>query len=662
MVRLQAVQLRRRARCPRSCRRSSTWARRSPTSVRTRSRPPTVRRSWIYDFGLQADAANTERVRDLFQDTFLGVWRGELEDDALNGLVLGAHPDRTPGVDHPRDRQVPAPGAASASPTRYIGADAARRMPRSRLLVGLFDARFDPDARDDDAAERLGKEIEEAIDAVASLDEDRILRSFLAWCARSSAPTTSRPTPRATPTPYLSFKLDPAQIPMLPLPRPRFEIFVYSPRVEGVHLRGGRVARGGLRWSDRREDFRTEVLGLMKAQMVKNAVIVPVGAKGGFVVKRPPAGRRPRGAPRRRAIACYKAFLSGLLDITDNIVDGEVVPPAPRGPLRRRRPVPGRRRRQGHRHLLRHRQRGLAELRLLARRRVRVGRLERLRPQGRWGSPRAARGSRSSAISASSAPTSRRPTSRWSGSATCRATCSATGCCCSRHIRLVAAFNHMHVFLDPDPDPETSFDERKRLFELPRSAWSDYDASLISAGGGVFSRSRQVDRALPSRSRESLGDRRRASSPPDELIRAILRGAGRPALERRHRHLRQGRDRDPRGRRRQGQRRGARRRPRAALPGRRRGRQPRPDAARRGSSTRSRGGPRSTPTRSTTSAGVNMLRPRGQHQDPARRAGRRRRPDREAAQRAAGGDDRRGRRSVVLRDSYTQTQALEPRR
>ena len=183
----------------------------------------------------------------------------------------------------------------------------------------------------------------------------------------------------------MSFKMEPSAIPDLPEPRPRFEIFVYSPRVEGVHLRFGAVARGGLRWSDRRDDFRTEVLGLVKAQMVKNTVIVPVGAKGGFFCKQLP--RRSSTPSDREAwlaegVACYRTFISGLLDITDNLVEGETVPPSGRGPPRRRRLLPRGRRRQGHGDVLRHRQRRGQGLRLLARRRLRQRRLGRLRPQG----------------------------------------------------------------------------------------------------------------------------------------------------------------------------------------------------------------------------------------------------------------------------------------
>ena len=186
--------------------------------------------------------------------------------------------------------------------------------------MDLFEARLDPSRQNTAEAEseRLNEEIEEALEEVESLDEDRILRSFLAVTLATLRTNYYQSTPDGDAKPHLSFKLDPTEIPGLPLPLPRFEIFVYSPRTEGVHLRGGSVARGGIRWSDRREDFRTEILGLMKAQTVKNAVIVPVGAKGGFVVKRPPA-EGGREALQKEVVACYKTLIRGMLDITDNI-------------------------------------------------------------------------------------------------------------------------------------------------------------------------------------------------------------------------------------------------------------------------------------------------------------------------------------------------------
>ena len=197
----------------------------------------------------------------------------------------------------------------------------------ARLLVKLFHARFDP-ARQPNSKTRSGQisdDIYAALDAVANLDEDRILRSFLTFFLAALRTNYYQPDEEGGEKTYVSFKLDPALVPELPEPRPMFEIFVYSPRVEGVHLRGGSVARGGLRWSDRREDFRTEVLGLVKAQMVKNAVIVPVGSKGGFVPKALPSG--DRDAVLAEGIACYQTFIKGLLDVTDNLIGNDVMSP-----------------------------------------------------------------------------------------------------------------------------------------------------------------------------------------------------------------------------------------------------------------------------------------------------------------------------------------------
>ena len=606
---------------------------------------------WIYDFGLQADAANTERVRDLLHDTFIGVWRGDLEDDALNGLVLGATlTGRQVSIIRAVAKYLRQGGIGFSD--SYIGRTLIGHAEIVRLLVRLFEARLDPDARDDDAAERLGKEIEEALDAVPSLDEDRILRSFLSVVRAIVRTNTFQNDADGKPHPYLSFKLDSAQIPILPLPRPQFEIFVYSPRLEAVHLRGGKVARGGLRWSDRPEDFRTEVLGLMKAQMVKNALIVPVGAKGGFVVKRPPA-EGGREALQREGIACYKAFLSGMLDITDNIVEGEVVPP--------KRVV---RYDDDDPYLVVAADKGTATFSDIAN--------EVSQSYGFWlGDAFASGGSngydhKAMGITARGAWESVKRHFRELGTDIQTTDFTAVGIgdmsgdvfgngmLCSRHTKLLAAFNHMHVFIDPDPDPNASYDERKRLFDLPRSAWSDYDESLISEGGGDLLAQREVDHALPPGPR---GARHRGrAAPAQRPDPGDPQGAGRPAVQRRHRDLREGLDRVPRGCRRQGQRRGPGRRTRAPLQGRRRGRQPRRHPK---SSHRVRPHRRSGPKRRADHQRRDRqrrrrqhLRPRGQHQDPARRPGRGRRYDREAAQRAAGGDDRLRRRAGPVRELY----------
>jgi len=305
----------------------------------------------------------------------------------------------------------------------------------------------------------------------------------------------------------------------LPLPRPRFEIFVYSPRVEGVHMRGGKVARGGLRWSDRREDFRTEVLGLMKAQMVKNALIVPVGSKGGFVVKRPPA-EGGRQAQVEEAISCYRTFLCGLLDLTDNIVAGEVI--APEGVVRYDEDDP---------YLVVAADKGTASFSDIAN--------EVSASYGFWlGDAFASGGSqgydhKQMGITARGAWESVKRHFRELGTdvqstdftvvgiGDMSGDVFGNGMLLSRHIRLLGAFNHLHVFLDPDPDPEASFAERARLFALPRSSWSDYDAALISEGGGVFPRTAKSIPISPQ-VQEGLGIEATRLAPAD-LIRALLR-------------------------------------------------------------------------------------------------------------------------------------------
>src|SRR5579884_526896 len=476
---------------------------------------------WIYDFGMRSETHDLERVHDLFEEAFLGVWRGDLEDDALGGLVLRA------GL---TGRQITILRAVAkylrqagiAFTDSYMRRTLNANPEIASLLVRLFGARFDPDARDEVQATILSEQIVSAIDAVESLDEDRILRSFHSViCAilRTNYYRRDGAGRDARRKPYLSFKLDPEQIPLLPLPRPRFEIFVYSPRVEGVHLRGGKVARGGLRWSDRPEDFRTEILGLMKAQMVKNALIVPVGSKGGFVVKRPPPGAT-REELQREAIDCYRTFLCGLLDLTDNIAGSEIVPPD--------RVV---RYDEDDPYLVVAADKGTASFSDIAN--------AVSADYGFWlGDAFASGGSqgydhKAMGITARGAWESVKRHFRELGQdiqgsdftvvgiGDMSGDVFGNGMLLSKHTKLVAAFNHMHVFLDPDPDPERSYEERKRLFELPRSAWSDYDESLISEGGGIYSRSAKSIKLSPQ-AREAL-DIEDEKLTPNELIQAILR-------------------------------------------------------------------------------------------------------------------------------------------
>jgi glutamate dehydrogenase len=474
--------------------------------------------AWIYDFGLQADAEDLERVRDLLHDAFLGVWRGELEDDGLNGLVLGATlTGREVAVIRAIAKYLRQGGINFSD--AYIERTLIGHPDIARLLLKLFRARLHPENSDADVAQETTSRIEAALDEVPSLDQDRILRSFLSVVRAVVRTNWFQFDGEGRPHPYLSLKLEPSQISVLPLPRPQFEIFVYSPRVEAVHLRGGKVARGGIRWSDRREDFRTEILGLMKAQMVKNALIVPVGAKGGFVVKRPPASGG-REALVQEAIDCYRIFLSGMLDITDNIVEGKVVPPE--RVLRYDGDDP---------YLVVAADKGTASFSDIA---------NELSASYRFwlGDAFASGGSqgydhKKMGITARGAWESVKRHFRELGIDIQTTDFTAVGIgdmsgdvfgnamLLSRHTKLIAAFNHVHVFIDPDPDPQRSYEERRRLFELPRSAWSDYNESLISEGGGIYARTAKSVKVSP-RVREAFAieDEQLA---PNELIRAILK-------------------------------------------------------------------------------------------------------------------------------------------
>jgi glutamate dehydrogenase len=457
-------------------------------------------------------------VRDIAEQAFLGVWRGELEDDGLNGLVVGAAlPGREITIVRAIARYLRQAGISFSD--GYMERTLVAHPGITRSLVRLFLARFDPERRDPQGVEQLTREIEAAIDAVESLDQDRILRNFLSVVQATLRTNYLRRDHAGAPRPFLSFKVDPALVPLLPQPRPRYEVFVYSPRVEGVHLRGGKVARGGIRWSDRREDFRTEILGLMKAQMVKNALIVPVGSKGGFVVKRPPE-RGGREALQSEAIACYRMFLSGLLDVTDNIVGDDVVPPE--------RVV---RYDDDDPYLVVAADKGTASFSDIAN--------EISAQYGFWlGDAFASGGSngydhKQMGITARGAWESVKRHFRELGTdiqhqdftvvaiGDMSGDVFGNGMLLSRHIKLVAAFNHLHVFIDPDPDAELSFAERKRLFELPRSSWSDYDEHVISTGGGVYARTAKVIRLSPQAQAALAIETQELS--PAELIRELLR-------------------------------------------------------------------------------------------------------------------------------------------
>ncbi|OGA66641.1 MAG: NAD-glutamate dehydrogenase [Betaproteobacteria bacterium RIFCSPLOWO2_12_FULL_65_14] len=467
---------------------------------------------WVVDFGLSlpAEAAlELDKVRGKFHEAFLGMWSGTIEADDLNRLVLAAGLDaREISVLRAYTRYLIQAGSSFSRAYAEHALVANARI--AAMLVRLFVARFRND-KENEAA--LATEIAAALDAVQNLDEDRILRSFLAVIQASVRTNYFHAKP------YLAFKLDSRRVPGLPEPRPLCEIWVHSPRVEAVHLRGGRVARGGIRWSDRMEDFRTEVLGLMKAQMVKNVVIVPVGAKGGFVLKRPPPSGE-REALMKEGIACYQTFLRGLLDLTDNLVDGKVKPP--QNVVRHDGDDP---------YLVVAADKGTASFSDIAN--------AVAAEYGFWlGDAFASGGSagydhKKMAITARGAWESVKRHFRELGVDTqtqdftvagigdMSGDVFGNGMLLSRHIRLVAAFDHRHIFLDPSPDPEKSCQERERLFRLPRSSWADYDASLISKGGGVFPRSAKSISLSPE-VQEVLGVEAKALAPA-ELVNAILK-------------------------------------------------------------------------------------------------------------------------------------------
>ena len=505
--------------------------------------PYVVRRAgaataYLYDFGLTVrghdEVPDFETLAGRFSDAFLAAFNGLIEPDATLGLVTRA------GLTWRQSAYVQAwvrysHQIGSRFSFRSVSQALLTHPKIVRLLVAWFEARFDPAAGSGQpvadearraASDHLAAQLAEELDKVLNLDTDRILRQLIEIVGailRTNAfqPVGRRAADQSAHKPWLSFKLNPRAISGMPEPRPAYEIWVNSPRTAGVHLRFGAVARGGLRWSDRRDDFRTEVLGLVKAQEVKNAVIVPVGSKGGFVVKQPLVD-----ATREQAVeqgrACYTEFISGLLDITDNLVHGEVVPP------------PNTVRWDGDdTYLVVAADKGTATFSDLANSiSARYGfwlgdafasggsagydhKAMGITARGAWESVK--RHFRELGVNVQTEPFTVVGIGDMSGDVF------GNGMLLSEQIKLVAAFDHRHIFLDPDPDPAVSFAERLRLFDLPRSSWADYDPALISAGGGVFAR---TEKWIPISAavREVLGlpgDVERLA-PPD-LLRAILR-------------------------------------------------------------------------------------------------------------------------------------------
>ncbi|CCK29672.1 NAD-specific glutamate dehydrogenase [Streptomyces davaonensis JCM 4913] len=497
-------------------------------------RPYELRRTdrataWIYDFGLRMPKAQNgsadyagDDARERVQEAFAATWTGQAENDGFNALVLAA------GLSWRQAMVLRAYAkylrqAGSTFSQDYMEDTLRNNVHTTRLLVSLFEARMSPDRQraGHEIVDALLEELDAALDQVASLDEDRILRSFLTVIKATLRTNFFQEAVGGKPHDYVSMKFDPQAIPDLPAPRPAYEIWVYSPRVEGVHLRFGKVARGGLRWSDRREDFRTEILGLVKAQMVKNTVIVPVGAKGGFVAKQLPDPSVDRDAWLAEGIASYKTFISALLDITDNMVAGDVVPPADVV-----------RHDEDDTYLVVAADKGTATFSDIAN-----GVAEQY---NFWlGDAFASGGSagydhKGMGITARGAWESVKRHFRELGVDTqtedftvvgigdMSGDVFGNGMLLSEHIRLVAAFDHRHIFIDPEPDAATGYAERRRLFELPRSSWADYNTDLISAGGGVFPR---TAKAIPVNAhiRAALGIEGKVSKmTPADLMKAIL--------------------------------------------------------------------------------------------------------------------------------------------
>lgn len=476
-------------------------------------------RIWLYDFGLELPERHQDlaEVRPHVENAFAAAWRGEAEVDGFNELVLRAGLTwRQVVVLRAYAKYLRQAGTVFSQ--EYMEQTFIAYPQIAELLVRLFETRFAPGATTlDERRQRSGELVDaigEALDEVASLDQDRILRSYLTLIQATLRTSFYQKPVGGRPKPYVALKLDPQAIPDLPAPRPKFEVFVYSPRFEGVHLRYGPVARGGLRWSDRREDFRTEVLGLVKAQMVKNAVIVPVGAKGGFVLKQKPGDRD-------EAVICYKEFVSALLDVTDNIVSGEIVPPE--DVVRHDGDDP---------YMVVAADKGTATFSDIAN--------EISEAHNFWlGDAFASGGSagydhKKMGITARGAWESVKRHFRELGHDTqtqdftvagvgdMSGDVFGNGMLLSQHIRLVAAFDHRHIFLDPDPDSARSFAERKRLFDMPRSSWEDYDRELISEGGGIYPRTAKSVPVSPQ-VRAVLGlDEDVTQLSPQELMKAIL--------------------------------------------------------------------------------------------------------------------------------------------
>ncbi|MEL7539975.1 MAG: NAD-glutamate dehydrogenase domain-containing protein, partial [Pseudomonadota bacterium] len=479
---------------------------------------------WVHSLSMRrADGAEIDlnEVGEAFEAAFVAVWSGLAENDGFNALVFNA------GLSWRKAALCRALCAyrhqSGLDPARTTQIDALNSNPiLTQHLMALFEARFTPgdDPDRDSTCLHLRAAIDEALKAVPSLDHDRIIRRLAKLIVAIQRTNFFQQTTMGAPRPFISFKIASRDLIDLPEPKPYREIFVDSPTVEGVHCRFGPVARGGLRWSDRRDDFRTEILGLVKAQQVKNAVIVPVGSKGGFYPKQLPQGGS-REAIRDAGVEAYKTFITSLLDLTDNLIDGTVQHPERTTIHDGDDP-----------YLVVAADKGTATFSDTAN--------EISMAHGFWlGDAFASGGSagydhKKMGITARGAWEAVKRHFRERGKDIQSEPFTVIGCgdmsgdvfgngmLLSKQIRLQAAFNHMHIFVDPDPqDPEKLWQERKRMFDLPRSSWMDYDASLISPGGGIFERSAKAITLTPEI--QSLTGLSADTVTPDELIHALLK-------------------------------------------------------------------------------------------------------------------------------------------
>lgn len=474
---------------------------------------------WISDFDMvytQKKEINIDKISNKFLDAFENIWFENAENDGFNRLVIDAELTwRETSILRAYTKYLRQTGFNFSQ--NYVEMALANNPEITKNLVSLFLLRFSPEYRADTS--ELVETINKSFDEVTSLDEDRILRRLLEVILATLRTNYFQKDANGQLKTHISFKFDPMAISELPLPKPLYEIFVYSPRVEGVHLRAGKVARGGIRWSDRREDFRTEVLGLMKAQNVKNSVIVPMGAKGGFFPKKITQAM-DRDTLMKEVIYCYSTFIRGLLDLTDNIKNKKIIPP--KDVVRYD---------QDDAYLVVAADKGTATFSDIANGIAKeygfwlddafasggsVGYDHKkigITARGAWESVK--RHFRELNINSQTTDFTVIGIGDMSGDVF------GNGMLMSEHIKLVGGFDHRHIFIDPTPDPALSFVERKRLFDLPRSTWMDYNPKLISEGGGVFSRAAKSIKISPEI--KKIFNIKKDYLVPNDLIRAMLK-------------------------------------------------------------------------------------------------------------------------------------------